>query len=542
MTLFVNIIFLIIALVPIVLIIIFGLNNNYFNINDILFFLSSKKNITKFKDISPILNKCILDNNSILYLYNISNNYEFRLYSNLTNKLNVNNNTNFSIIKIPELNTSMNSEQIIPLKSGLFLNITIITINKTENTTIIKYKINISIYKYKPKKRKICNAILKNQKNPQLTCFEPHLNEIFCLNVIDQNPNLHQTKMNLIHFSFDGNKMILKSKQFIKSFNYAIEYIQSFIISEIFTCILIYKQNNSTELYMLNDLFEDEKELKDCESLKKYEEIIHNGIKRKAFSIYEIGHKVYIEGHRGDMTTLYENTILAFKQAIKKGIDSVELDVWLTKDNIPVVLHGSRKGIFDKIKENNKIENLYINNVTYDYIQKMNLNNKEKGIPTLEEVLDICKNKIFINIELKDYQYELTFNIVTNLIAKKNMFNQISLSSYRYKYYSLIEEFNINHSEKIECGHIFQPHIKVKDITKANRCSANVGVKEINEHLVKEAHKYGIPVIVYFLKEDEENEEIYQKLIDYKVDVICCNNPSNALKFRDKYLNEKYNN
>ena len=44
--------------------------------------------------------------------------------------------------------------------------------------------------------------------------------------------------------------------------------------------------------------------------------------------------------------------------------------------------------------------------------------------------------------------------------------------------------------------------------------------------------------MVYFLHEKEENETIYKKLIDYNVDVICCNYPNKAIKVRDKYYKQ----
>ena len=118
------------------------------------------------------------------------------------------------------------------------------------------------------------------------------------------------------------------------------------------------------------------------------------------------------------------------------------------------------------------------------------------------------------------------------------MFNQISLSSLRPKYISLIKEYNQKNNIKIECGKIFKPSRQIKDIKKADGCSANVEVNKINRDLIKEAHKNGIPVMVYFLHEKEENETIYKKLIDYNVDVICCNFPNNAIKVRDKYYNK----
>ena len=43
---------------------------------------------------------------------------------------------------------------------------------------------------------------------------------------------------------------------------------------------------------------------------------------------------------------------------------------------------------------------------------------EKKAIPTFSEVLDLCKNKIFVNIELKDPNFKDTFNRVIKLIER----------------------------------------------------------------------------------------------------------------------------
>lgn len=50
-----------------------------------------------------------------------------------------------------------------------------------------------------------------------------------------------------------------------------------------------------------------------------------------------------VEGHRGSVIEP-ENTLIAFQNAIKLGCESIELDIWLSKDKIPVVIHGTDKG------------------------------------------------------------------------------------------------------------------------------------------------------------------------------------------------------
>ncbi|MGG7036450.1 MAG: glycerophosphodiester phosphodiesterase family protein, partial [Flavobacterium sp.] len=44
-------------------------------------------------------------------------------------------------------------------------------------------------------------------------------------------------------------------------------------------------------------------------------------------------------GHRGAKGYIAENTLLSFQKAIELGADMVELDVQLSMDNIPVVIH-----------------------------------------------------------------------------------------------------------------------------------------------------------------------------------------------------------
>ncbi|HCJ76546.1 glycerophosphodiester phosphodiesterase family protein [Thermoguttaceae bacterium LCP21S3_D4] len=46
--------------------------------------------------------------------------------------------------------------------------------------------------------------------------------------------------------------------------------------------------------------------------------------------------------HRGFSGKYPENTMLAFEKAIEAGCDGIELDVQLSKDGIPVIVHDER--------------------------------------------------------------------------------------------------------------------------------------------------------------------------------------------------------
>lgn len=45
--------------------------------------------------------------------------------------------------------------------------------------------------------------------------------------------------------------------------------------------------------------------------------------------------------HRGDPYRVRENTLASLRSALEQGADAVEIDVRLTRDGVPVLLHDS---------------------------------------------------------------------------------------------------------------------------------------------------------------------------------------------------------
>jgi len=48
-------------------------------------------------------------------------------------------------------------------------------------------------------------------------------------------------------------------------------------------------------------------------------------------------------GHRGGFFGP-ENSMKGFRGAIEHNLEGIEFDVWLSKDNVPMVLHGGSDG------------------------------------------------------------------------------------------------------------------------------------------------------------------------------------------------------
>lgn len=133
---------------------------------------------------------------------------------------------------------------------------------------------------------------------------------------------------------------------------------------------------------------------------------------------------VTIAAHRGDWRNHPENSIPAFKSCIDMGIDMIEIDVQRTKDGKLILMHD--RTVDRCTNGKGKIEDM-----TYDEIQKLRLRPQHNAsatrnhIPTLEEVLVLCKGKILINID-KGYDY---FQQVYELLEETGTTDQVIIKS-----------------------------------------------------------------------------------------------------------------
>jgi len=114
---------------------------------------------------------------------------------------------------------------------------------------------------------------------------------------------------------------------------------------------------------------------------------------------------VEIMAHRGASASAPENTMAAFRQAIKDGADWIELDVQETADGEVVVFHDSD---FMKLAG----RNLKIWDATIADLKQIDIGSwfspefSGERVPTLAEVLKECRGRIRVNIELKYYGHD----------------------------------------------------------------------------------------------------------------------------------------
>ncbi len=106
-----------------------------------------------------------------------------------------------------------------------------------------------------------------------------------------------------------------------------------------------------------------------------------------------------VAGHRGDCYNESENTMEAFRAAIRGGVDMIETDVQMSKDGHLVLIHDHTVD-----RTTNGIGR--VSELTFEQLRGLNagLESYPAQIPTLEELLQMLSDTdVTLNLEVKEY-------------------------------------------------------------------------------------------------------------------------------------------
>jgi glycerophosphoryl diester phosphodiesterase len=102
---------------------------------------------------------------------------------------------------------------------------------------------------------------------------------------------------------------------------------------------------------------------------------------------------VAIYGHRGASGELPENTLAAFRRTVELGVPGIELDVHLSRDGVPVVIH-------DETVDRTTDGSGAVADLTVADLAALDAGSGEP-VPTLAQVLDLVQDHLHVNIEIK---------------------------------------------------------------------------------------------------------------------------------------------
>ncbi len=216
---------------------------------------------------------------------------------------------------------------------------------------------------------------------------------------------------------------------------------------------------------------------------------------------------VMIMGHRGAAALEPENTLRSIRRAVEIGVDAVEIDVRLSKDEELVVIHDAT---VDRTTNGKGPVSSY----ALDDLKKLDAG-KGETIPTLQEVMEHVGNKVRLVIELKE---EGTERMVVGLVKRRNLGDNVYVISF---WHDLVKRIKGMESS-IKTG-VLLVGCPV-DACVATQASADALVMKytfVNRHFIQIAHKEGLKVFVWNI----DDQHLVKPYVDMGVDGIGSNDP-----------------
>ncbi len=194
---------------------------------------------------------------------------------------------------------------------------------------------------------------------------------------------------------------------------------------------------------------------------------------------------IRVTAHRGASHGAPENTRASIELAIKEQADYAEIDVRLTEDGVPVLMHD--RALFRTTGVADEVDKVtYAELSTYDAGGRYAEKYAGESVPCLQEILEEYGGKIRFNIELKTRNDRKLAENVVSLIEACGLEERCVITSDSYEQLEWVKEAN----EKIKTGYILSlVYGEIFGYEAADFFS--VKSDSVTKQLVKGAHERG---------------------------------------------------
>jgi len=118
---------------------------------------------------------------------------------------------------------------------------------------------------------------------------------------------------------------------------------------------------------------------------------------------------VLVASHRAAHNNFPENSLAAIKEAIRLGVDIVEIDVKVTTDGIPVLMHDGT--INRTTTGKGKLEEMSFAELNQYFLTEKGKATTHK-IPTLEDALRLAKGHVLVDLDLKTDKLQPLLDVI----------------------------------------------------------------------------------------------------------------------------------
>ncbi len=230
---------------------------------------------------------------------------------------------------------------------------------------------------------------------------------------------------------------------------------------------------------------------------------------------------VVVSAHRGYIDNAPENSLPSVRDAIAKGIDSVEIDVQLTGDGEVVLHHDYTLSRMAGVSRR-------VSDMTYEELRRLDIGvvpGEQEGdllpvgIPLLSEVLAEAQGRIKLLIDLKPYgPAEQLAEQVVKLVEQFEMTDSVYIQSFDQATLRQIRMLNPD----IRLGQIL--YFALGDLSTLDVDFYTIEQVLLTSRLVERAHRNNREVWVWTVNSERNLKEV----LKYDVDGIITDFPTRA--------------
>ncbi|RLF16017.1 MAG: glycerophosphodiester phosphodiesterase [Thermoprotei archaeon] len=219
---------------------------------------------------------------------------------------------------------------------------------------------------------------------------------------------------------------------------------------------------------------------------------------------------VLVIAHRGASAYEPENTVRSVLKAVEMGVDAVEVDVRLSRDGVPVVVHDEDLWRVARVK-------VKVRELSLSQLKRLDVG-KGEAIPSLSEVIAAVKDRVGLVVELKEEGLEA---LVVDLLRG---LGDVMVTSFIHRAVKRVKGYE----RSLKTGVIFTGlPIKVVDLALEADADALFPRRDfVTPEVVDSAHEHNLAVYPWTVDDPEE----VVRLARMGVDGVVTNRPDVALE------------
>ncbi len=243
------------------------------------------------------------------------------------------------------------------------------------------------------------------------------------------------------------------------------------------------------------------------------------------FTRLDLREDVLVTAHRGAAQLAPENSLGAFRAAMEAGADYVELDVQRARDGGIVVVHDG--DLMRMAGDPRRIRDLTVAELrAIELRRKGGTEPTGQSVPTLEQVIDLVRGRMRINVELKyNVPDPALAPAVIDLLRAKDFLDQVVITSLDYAALRQVEGID----PAIDTGLIVTA--AVGDETRAQADFLSLNSARATPALILQARAAGKDVHVWTVNDPE----VMLRMIERDVDNVITDEPAMLVRvMRDR--------